>query len=335
MGIRLLPLNALFFVCSSFTFAAFAQEKTADTKLPELVTPAISQAIDEGVEFLLEGQVDDGSFGQSGGSHRVGTSALCGIALLGEYQREENTELKDAIRSCAEYLLLKQKNNGLIAGPSGVLYEHAYALQFLGAFQQQFPEDSVKKALSRAANCSASAQNETGGWRYMLGSKDADSSATACQLVGLLAAQKAGIEELDGCIQRGVDYLESCQLEDGSFAYIQGVKSKAALPRSAAAMAVLLQVDKADKAVVRSGQKFLQNATPDFNAHFFYGEYYQGISWLNAKPKKFRTWYKKTADQIVEMRGEQKHWTSKIANNEYATAAACITLLSPYQLETN
>ena len=84
---------------------------------------------------------------------------------------------------------------------------------------------SIGQALELAVRAAITSQkkNSFGGWRYSPDSTDADTSVSGAVLVGLLAAQNAGIEVPDEVIDKAIKYYTSMTSDSGQVGYSGGL----------------------------------------------------------------------------------------------------------------
>src|SRR5262249_10869316 len=125
----------------------------------------------------------------------------------------------------------------------GPMYEHAFAVQFLGEVLARIDDrekkDLVRKALQRGVKLILDSQNEQGGWRYHPRPLEADISVTCCQVYALMAARKAGITVPQETVSKAIGYIKSCQdPKSGGFRYQPGPRPPG-FTRAAAAVAAL------------------------------------------------------------------------------------------------
>ena len=219
----------------------------------------------------------------------------------------------------------------------GEFYSHSYALRFLAKVQQRFPNDELDGVINAAIKLLADSQNEhptfskqmpSGGWRYGPGLKDMDATITSCATLALLAAKQAGYEVPNETLERATNYLKQMQAQDGSFYYAGRVGfSKNSVARSAAVMDVLLRTDTIDDEARRLGMKYLKETAPPETDYFFYAHYYLSET-LVFDPPEFAAWYDKAKTELLKRQQGDGDWNSPYGS-EYATAKACIVLLSP------
>jgi hypothetical protein len=82
----------------------------------------------------------------------------------------------------------------------------------------------VKKALEKALAITLQAQrkgndNNKGGWRYQIGSSDADMSVTGWQVLSLRAAKNVGCDVPPTAIDEAVKYVKRSQDAAGAYCY--------------------------------------------------------------------------------------------------------------------
>lgn len=307
--------------------------KSSAPSMAHLFTEDTRQAVEGSLKLLASRQGQDGAFGGPKlGDQRVAITAICGLAFLCDDMRTGGNSHEEIVERAREFILTQQQDNGSISGGSSLLYIHAYALQFLAEVQIVAPTPETNAALVKAVALTVKAQNRHDGWRYTPNSPDADSSATACQLVALTAARRAGVAVPQENIDRAVKYLLSCQVEDGGFTYIAGTPATSGLPRTAAVMAALLSAIETDKEELASGMSYLAKHASDGapgGAHFYYGEYYRGRVMLQAGAELFQQWYETQQENLLHAQQDDHSWPHAMGS-EYSTASACIALLSPY-----
>src|SRR5262249_34344919 len=155
-------------------------------------------AIGSGLVHLAHNQAADGSWGTGVWQGTVGVTSLGGLAFLAGGHQPGRGKLGQALSKALDYVL-KQEDPGrpgyfhsarVLHGP---MYEHAFAVQFLGEalarMDDREKKDLVRKALERSVKLILDAQNEQGGWRYHPRPLEADISVTCCQVYALMAAR--------------------------------------------------------------------------------------------------------------------------------------------------
>lgn len=301
-----------------------------------LIAKETSTAADKALRYLVAKQKADGSFGGQQKSNELAVTALCGQAFLSAGSKPGNGQYGTEIQKSVDFVLKHVTDSGLIAGTSGSMYVHAYTLRFLADAHLASPTPETKNALVKGVELIVKSQNARDGWRYSPASQDADSSVTACILAALQTSRRAGIEVPDDTIIRAVNYLTSCSNQDGGFSYtaFRPGPNQSGIARSAAAMSALLLSDVADKKLRSAGIAYLHgnsNVAIGKDPYFYYTQYHLSTALRYAGPKHFQRWYKVAQEDLVKLQARDGSWTDAGFGNEYATASACIVLLSPNQ----
>jgi hypothetical protein len=202
--------------------------------------PAITAAIDRGVDFLVRTQNPDGSWGTGletrgfevysmvPGSHdafRVATTALCVMAT-----REAGA---DAAHDRGLEYLLQHGEARRDAGP--LLYNiwaHTYATQALAEELKLRPNDPrLRKAAEWQIDRLKRYETHIGGWNYYdfeaqtrIPSMGPTSFGTAAALVALHAAREVGLDVPQPMIDRAIRRLEEMRLASGAYLYSSDLK---------------------------------------------------------------------------------------------------------------
>ncbi len=305
---------------------------------PTLITPATTQAVDRGLAFLTDHQLDDGSFGTSGYPRNVAICGLSGLAYLANGSTPMRGPHAQQIERCIEYLLANTSDAGFIAAPAatsrGPMYGHAFAALFLCEVYGMAPQPELRDRLSQAIELIVGSQNEQGGWRYQPQPQQADVSVTVCQIMALRAARNAGITVPSETIDRAITYVKACQNQDGGFRYMQSeAKQTSAFPRSAAGVVALYNAGIYDGPQIESGLKYLTQFQPDpkqskQGGFYFYSHYYAAQAMWHAGGEHWQRWYPAIRDQLLARQRPDGSWPDSICA-EYGTAMACIILQVP------
>ena len=184
-----------------------------DKDAPELTVKA-SRAIDKGLQYLLENQREDGSWG--GNDEGARSTAITSLVLMAFMSRAEfpgSGPNGEALTRAKDWLLKQAA-----ASPNGYLgstmYEHGIAtlsLSELWGMTGNKEDDAViEKALKDAVDVIVRSQSPAGGWRYQpTPSAGEDTSVTGTVFVGLASARQAGIPIPNETIEKTLLYLQS------------------------------------------------------------------------------------------------------------------------------
>jgi len=303
-----------------------------------LITPATTEAVDQGLAFLTQRQLEDGSFGTSGYPRNVAVCGLSGLAYLANGSTPTRGPHAKQIERCIEYLLANTSDAGFITVPDatsrGPMYGHGFASLFLCEVYGMTPQPELRDRLGQAIELIVGSQNEEGGWRYQPQPQQADVSVTVCQIMALRAARNAGIAVPRETIDRAISYVKGCQNKDGGFRYmLAGAGPTSAFPRSAAGVVALYNAGIYEGREIESGLDYLTQFRPgsdktERGGFYFYAHYYAAQAMWHAGGERWQQWYPAIRDQLLDRQREDGSWVDAICN-EYGTAMACIILQVP------
>jgi hypothetical protein len=270
--------------------------------------------------------------------HRVAIAALEGLAFLASGSDSTAGPFHRQVRDDLDFIEANTRDTGLMAAKDepAPMYSHGYATLFMAELLMKTKDDSLRPRLQKAVALINSSVSKEGGWRYLPEPHDADVSVTACVLNALLAARAAGIPVDAKVIAGATAYVTSCQVDDGGFSYMagQGKAGASGLPRSAAAIAVLLHggAKPSDQSISRGIQYVLQHLEapkPSLGqeGHFFYGAYYAS-QWFPFVDDATRKTYASLQNRITTGQQADGTWAGQMGP-EYTTASALIVLQSP------
>jgi prenyltransferase beta subunit len=327
---------SLSLVCTA-PWQSFAQESAlVDSK--GMITTEASQAIERGLAYLSERQLEDGSFGTSGYARNVAVCALGGMAFLASGSTAERGPHAVQISRCIEYLLEHTSDSGFIAATDatsrGPMYGHGFATLFLCETYGMANQPELRDRLGLAIQVIVESQNAEGGWRYQPEPNEADISVTVCQVMALRAARNAGIAVPRETIDRAIEYVKGCQNTDGGFRYtLAGTEEESRFARSAAGVVALYNAGIYSGAEIDQGLAYLTRFRPDgagggSEAYFSYAHYYAVQAMWHAGGEHWLQWYPAVRDNMIARQRTDGAWVDSICN-EYGTAMACIVLQVP------
>ncbi len=314
----------------------------ADPAPRELVTPQTQQAIERGLAWLAKRQHADGAFGSGAGFGRnVAVTALSGIALLASGSTPGRGPHGEHVNRAIDFVMSMSKPNGLIhvkeQDSYGPMYGHGFATLFLAEVYGMSKRADAREKLDRAVRLIIQTQNSEGGWRYQPEPKEADISATVCQIMALRAARNAGLHVPKETVDRCIDYVKKCQNPDGGFRYQLVRRGESAFPRSAAGVVALHSAGLYGGKEVERSLDFLRRYLPRgsmlrFEGHFFYGNYYATQAMWRAGGEYWDEWYPAIRDTLLRDQLPDGAWTDSTVSIEYGTAMALIILQMPNNL---
>ena len=316
--------------------AAHAQEPVFSQA--KLITPEANAAINRGLAYLSERQLEDGSFATTGNGRNVAVVGLAGMAFLAEGSTPGRGKYGENIDRCIDFLLENIADSGLIAAPEGAargpMYGHGFALLFLCEVHGMADRPSLRDSIAAAVELIVAAQNREGGWRYTPEPRDADVSVTVCQVMALRAARNAGVAVPRETVDRSIAYVKQCQNEDGGFRYMRADgPPDSGFARTAAGVVALYNAGLYEGPEIAAGLEYLSRHLPTKEpgrdeAYYFYGHYYAAQAMWHAGGDRWTTWYPAIRDELLARQREDGSWMDPVCP-EYGTAMACIVLQTP------
>ncbi|RPI85270.1 MAG: prenyltransferase [Planctomycetaceae bacterium] len=317
--------------------------KTVESSGIEFITPQTQQAITRGLDFLVQAQRPDGSFGSSSNYEgHVAVTALAGLAFLGSGSTPGRGRYGAALDRAVSNIVDNTSPTGLISTEEHKLqnpmYGHGFATLFLAEVYGMSPNPKVRDKLKLAVNLILNSQNKEGGWRYFPVRREADVSVTVCQMMALRAARNAGLAVPKSTVDACVEYVRRCQNPDGGFSYNLGPGggpgTPSLMPRSAAGLVALYSAGIYEGREIERGLRFLQDQSPRGDAFrqeafYYYGQYYAAQAMWHAGGNYWRRWYPAIRDELLPRQQPPGNWIDMSVCPEYGTAMSCIVLQLP------
>lgn len=316
-----------------------------------VVASSHSRVVDRGLTRLVE--LRDARTGAFGGSYRVASTSLAGLALLASGNHVNRGPHGVAVRGAVDYLLdvvMQQPRPGLrfFAGSEnqGKMHAHGFAMLFLAqVYGQSYRDVEIHDALAAAIVTTALAQTTRGGWGYHLRSDpgwgDDEASVTITQIQALRAARNAGFYVDKAVIDKAVGYVKASMTREGACRYsltMQGAEAKrASFELTAAAVATLNASGVYHSEELALGLRYLATQaakykTPDraCTDFYFYGNLYAAQAMFQAGDDQWSMWNSVVRKRLADKQLSSGGWTSPRHFGEaYATAVALLVLQLP------
>ncbi|MEM7622216.1 MAG: prenyltransferase/squalene oxidase repeat-containing protein [Planctomycetota bacterium] len=306
------------------------------------ITPELDAAVTEGLAWLAQQQLEDGSWDAGRFGKNVAITSLACIAFMADGNVPGRGPYGGHVERGLDFVLDNATESGLIAAGDahGPMYGHGFATLFLGEIEgmtrggpTSTRASRTHEALVKAVRLIERSQNDEGGWRYNPVPYDADTSVTICQVMALRAARNAGIPVDKSVIDRAVEYVRLCQNPDGGFRY-QSEGGSSAWPRSAAGIAALFYAGVYDDASIDRGLAYLnQAALPGTGrasrAHYFYGHYYAVQAMYLAGDDSWVMWWRAAREELLRAQLSGGSWEDSTVGANYGTSMALIVLQMP------
>jgi len=305
-----------------------------------LISAAHQLKINHALEYLVQNQHEDGSFGSGTIFKRnVAVTGLCGMALLSAGSTPGRGPYGVAVHKTVDFLISRAQSTGMIidddSKSQGPMYGHGFATLFLAeVYGMSSKPKKLRAVLKPAVELIIKSQHKTGGWRYFPNSQDADVSVTVCEMMALRAARNAGFTIPKNTIENAEAYVKKCQNKDGGFRYMLDRKDESLFPRSAAAVVALNSVGVYDGHEIDNALNYLSRFRPNgqsFKAgdNYYYGHYYAVQVMWQRGGNLWQKWYPAIRDELLDNQLANGSWPSTSVCPEYATAMSCLILQIP------
>lgn len=208
----------------------------------EVLVEMAEKARDRGLQFLVDSQNADGSWGSHDAKIaslkdfgfplldrgaqdglRTACTAICAQALMETPDRTPAQD--DALRRAIDELLIA-KTISFQPGGTFNTWGYGYKLDFLARYSQTEPGIERKDEIAKAARICVDGlrkfQQHQGGWGYYAGQMNDFSSMsfnTAFFVLALDRARRAGLHDDGPMIRDAVKLVQTARFPDGSFSY--------------------------------------------------------------------------------------------------------------------
>jgi hypothetical protein len=152
-----------------------------------------------------------------------------------------------------------------------------------------------------AVNFIQSAQNATGGWRYEIEDRDADTSVVAWQVMALKSAHMAGLKVNPAVFSRAKQCLETCAKGDHGGLFSYQPKDGPTPPMTAAALLCYQYLGtRRDSPAVEEGVRLLMRNMPDNANRDTYYWYYATQVMHNIPGPDWDAWNRQMRKTLIE-----------------------------------
>jgi len=312
---------------------AVASPATSEPAGPETkVTPELERAVQRGLDYLARTQRPDGAWSDSGYGQVSGVVGLAMMTFLAHGETPDDPKYGPVIRRAVDYIIRTQEPNGLLSGGGGSpMYSHGFATLALAEVYGMIDDPRLGPALKKAVGLIVSSQNRLGGWRYSVGSADADTTVSGAQMIALRAAANAGIEVPEETIQRGVEYYKSCYCPGGGFGYTG--PSGPNRTRGGIGLLVLSLSGQYRSPEAKATADFLLAHSAD-RSYFYYMCYYCSQAMFQAGGRYWNEWNETMTPAIIGMQQSDGSWSdaSDTGGPTAGTAMAMLAIEVNYNL---
>jgi tRNA A-37 threonylcarbamoyl transferase component Bud32 len=273
--------------------AGTAKIKKARRPAPGEGVPAkYRKVIQNGLNYLVATQHEDGHWEADGGEYPTAITALAGMALLMEGSTLSDGTYSRSIYRAFDWLVKQSRPDGLLCSSTTVetrhyMFGHGYALLFLATVYGQEEDgdrrQQLEKILIKAVEFSGNARSENGGWGYVAAAEGGgfdEGASTTIQLQSLRAARNAGVSVPKRLLD--IDYLRRSTTPRGGVVYsLFGHSSGDRPPLTAAALACMLTAGEVDSELAKKWLAYCQRSISfkpgrwgghDEYTHYYYAQ---------------------------------------------------------------
>jgi hypothetical protein len=332
---------------------------------PTAVSPAVKQAVDKAVKWLISKQRAQGCFLENDRNDAVPqhsgamtSMAIMGLSSVGHMPTDPTPEgraVAKALRFMTDNIVPNEEGY-LGQSDRSRMYGHGimtlmYA-EMVGQTQDEEMDRKLRTRVERAVELIMRSQDvikseaNRGGWRYEPGSSDSDISVSVWQVMALRAANNAGVKVPKGAIDKAVEYMKRSYRSDrdpqgrpldmeAAFSY-EPYGGRQTFSTTAAGMLSLQVCAQYDAPEVLGGANYLMKNPPAANEPwFYYGNYYYAQAMYQRGGDYAAMARQKTEQLLVEMQQPDGAWQPRNGNERsagpvYATALALLSLSVHY-----
>ena len=272
------------------------------------VTAELEAAVERGLDFFTRTQGADGSWTGHPNGQISGVVGMVVMSFLAHGEVPDDTKYGRVVRKAIDYIISTQEANGLLGGRNSgsPMYSHGFATLALAECYGMSDDPRVGPALKRAVGLIVSSQNRLGGWRYSVGSPDADTTVSGAQMLALRAAANAGIEVPEDTIRRGVAFYKNMFCQGGGFGYTDPSGPNRA--RSGIGLLVLSLSGQYRSPETKATADFLLNSGARDSGYFMYSCYYCSQAMFQAGGRYWREWNDMMTPLLIRMQKPEGSW---------------------------
>jgi prenyltransferase beta subunit len=285
-------------------------------------TPACEEAVVKSLRWLKANQNADGSWGKD---TRAAMTGFVLLSYFGHCETPLSEEFGDSCMRGIVYLVnVGLKNEGKLSSnftANHWSYEHAIATYALGEAatfckQGKIEISSLMEVTEQAGQFIIDNQNKNGGWAYLYSKEGGhtDVSVAGWQIQALKACSHTNIEfrGMRSCINKGLDYLNRCQNENGGFGYTgTKVGETGYFTLTGVGMLCNQMWDKGTRPGVRKAASYiLENTRFDYNTEFcdLYGHYYESQAMIQRGGDEWKRYNELFRDQLLDNQDLDGSW---------------------------
>lgn len=326
----------------------------------------LNAAVERGLAYLATQQLDAkaaqalgrpeiaGAFAEPYIPGETGIASLCVMSYLANGHLPGLGKYGEVINRGIDYILTQQMDNGLLITAdkrghhTGLMYSHSISTLLLCEVsgmvdrkRQKLIDEVLPKAvlvLLQAQKVPKSEDN-TGGWRYLPGTKESDLSLTGWAVMALRAAKMNGAAIPDEYIAKAVSYILKCRHPSGAFTYMPHDGKPSTSMTGVALLCLELCGEHGREELQKAGEYILKHPprmrTDDgkLEQHYCYAFYYCGQAMFQLGGKYWDEFAPYLFDKLLDDQRDDGRWafpeSMKALHATYPTSMAILTLTVP------
>ncbi|MEN9974208.1 MAG: hypothetical protein RLZZ282_214 [Verrucomicrobiota bacterium] len=285
-------------------------------------TPACEEAVVKGLRWLKANQKPDGSWGDT---NQVGMTGLALLAYFGHCETPASEEFGDSCLKAIVYLVnVGMQNNGKLGSDQAAqpfCYEHGigtYALAEATTFCKDLKPiiPNLREVTQKAGQFIIDNQSSNGAWSYGYTKTGGDSSVVGWQIQALKACSHTAIKfpGLKPVVDKGLDFLTSCQNDNGGFGYNNKspVTANSYFTLTGVGMLCFQMWDKGQSSPVRKGAKYItENTKFDYTSDAnLYAHYYESQAMMQRGGPDWKKYNDLFRDQMLTNQQPDGAWNN-------------------------
>jgi hypothetical protein len=294
---------------------------------------SLNRSITKGLDWLAAHQSRRGHW-DANGMYPSAMTGMAGIALLAEGSTTTQGKYAPNIRRAVDFLLTKSRKNGLIGDENDdrYTYGHGFGLLFLsqvlGEEEDEVRREELIDVMTRAVLFCGYAQTKAGGWGYV-SAKDGndfdEGSTTITQVQALRGSRNAGIPVPKEIIDRAIDYIRKCSIDNGRGGVQYSIQGGGGRPPiSAAAIACLFSAGEYDDEFVpnllRYSDRHLGTLDNSVFGFWHYGHYYYAQVKYRQGGREWEAYRNRLFARLLREQSNDGSWSNGPIGTVYITA---------------
>lgn len=297
--------------------SGIANGYTSRLKGPRIGATAPSErAVAAALNWLARHQNADGSWSLnhtprcknglcSGPGQAQSDPAAMALGLLPFFAAGQTHQIagpyKKQIAGGINWLLKNQRPSGDLSTGAHQMYAHGLATIALCEAYGMTQDSRLGIAAQKAIRFIESGQNREGGWRYMDGSEDSDTSVFGWQVMALKSGQMAGLEVDSAALDASRRYLKLCAggSYGSEFSYTPGGRTSSTMTSVGLLTSQYLGARRSDP-VILGGIEFLTKHPPTLEDRNTYYWYYAAQALHNVSGPEWDAWNRKLRRILID-----------------------------------